>query len=898
MSQSLELELESQLEFEAESFGNARGRRQRMQQRRCRCGHCAACNQHSTQTEVDTEFELESWADSIGSAVRSAAGTVADVVGNTLGGVDGSRIIDLTAKADKSNRKGVRDPKKVYALVLHQMACCANRKDPLKSYLKIGSHFAILRDGKILQLHPISALVWASNGFNSGSVAVEFAGNFPSTRGKWWKGEKYGKNQVTPAQVEAGRYLIAWLHKSMGLTHVLAHRQSSGTRENDPGPDIWYHVGQWAIDKFGLKDGGPGFKIDSGNPIPDEWRRWNKPVSSATPSKELEFKELEFEDEWSNESSAHAEYENINPDFEIDSASNSGEFEWEEERRSTSRPRARGPIRKPNSRPTTRPTRPRLFGGQSQVSTCNCPNVCPTHGTESARWLQSALNRTLNLRLPITGIIDAATRSAVRRFQEQQGLPVDGIAGPDVESALLNFNSSSTSDTANELEFEWEEEVSRSSRDYIIWVQSSLNRLMNAGLVEDGISGSLTRAAVQNFQRRQGLDADGIVGPVTESALIQSGATSPPGYGGTPSTSPPSTTPVAVNTPLPASGTGYYSYTSAEKRYGTAATIGALQAIASAWNQAHPSGPRLGIGNISMRGGGQFPPHSTHREGLNADIRPVRSDRGESPVTYQDSSYSRALTQELVNLIFANPVLGVSSILFNDPSVQRVKAYQGHDNHLHVTFNRPTSSVPASTVPATTPGSSGSLRTLAAQIALQERKRWRDGALKEWDDAARSILVDYWLTGVGMAATDAARFADELYAWSAAFISWVLRKAGAGSQFTYSSYHSNYISAAYKNRLQNSSNPFKAFAKNEVAPQVGDLVCTTYVSNGVQPPSDLAQVRANTSGYHCDIVVASSAGKLTVIGGNLSDSVGLKTVSIDSRGYITDSSYFAVLRTG
>ena len=228
----------------------------------------------------------------VASSLSSAYDRVVDVVG----GASGSRIIDLTTKSDKSNRKGNRDPKSVYALVLHQMACCARRKDPLRSYLKIKSHFAILRDGTILQLHPISALLWASNGFNARSVAVEFAGNFPSTRNQWWQGDKFGRDRPTQAQFDAGRYLIRYLIRTMGLTHVLAHRQSSGTRENDPGPDIWSQVGQWAVDKLGLKDGGPGFKIGSGNPIPDAWRNWKS--ASATPEigqeYEDEFQELEI----------------------------------------------------------------------------------------------------------------------------------------------------------------------------------------------------------------------------------------------------------------------------------------------------------------------------------------------------------------------------------------------------------------------------------------------------------------------------------------------------------------------------------------------------------------------------------------------------------------------------
>ena len=73
------------------------------------------------------------------------------------------------------------------------MACLLQAGDPLKRFLTINAHFAITADGRILQLHPIEQLLWASNGFNGSSVAVEFAGNFPDTKGHWWEGAKYGK---------------------------------------------------------------------------------------------------------------------------------------------------------------------------------------------------------------------------------------------------------------------------------------------------------------------------------------------------------------------------------------------------------------------------------------------------------------------------------------------------------------------------------------------------------------------------------------------------------------------------------------------------------------------------------------------------------------------------------
>lgn len=57
-------------------------------------------------------------------------------------------------------------------------------------------------------------------------------------------------------------------------------------------------------------------------------------------------------------------------------------------------------------------------------------------GSERVRWLQDCLNQALGTQLPVTGTIGPETRSAIRRFQQQQGLRTTGIAGPDTEEAL------------------------------------------------------------------------------------------------------------------------------------------------------------------------------------------------------------------------------------------------------------------------------------------------------------------------------------------------------------------------------------------------------------------------------------------------------------------------------
>jgi N-acetyl-anhydromuramyl-L-alanine amidase AmpD len=158
------------------------------------------------------------------------------------------------------------------AVVLHQMSL--SRGDDPQRYVRVTSHFVSLPDGLVVQLHPLSARLLASNGFNQRSVAIEFAGNLQSTNGKWWRPEKYGRDKLTAAQVESGRKLLRLL-AGQGIRFVFGHRQSSADRGNDPGPEIWPTVAQWAIDQLGVDDGRPDYAIDSGRPIPEEWRTFS-----------------------------------------------------------------------------------------------------------------------------------------------------------------------------------------------------------------------------------------------------------------------------------------------------------------------------------------------------------------------------------------------------------------------------------------------------------------------------------------------------------------------------------------------------------------------------------------------------------------------------------------------
>jgi Uncharacterized protein conserved in bacteria (DUF2272) len=179
-------------------------------------------------------------------------------------------------------------------------------------------------------------------------------------------------------------------------------------------------------------------------------------------------------------------------------------------------------------------------------------------------------------------------------------------------------------------------------------------------------------------------------------------------------------------------------------------------------------------------------------------------------------------------------------------------------------------------------------------LANQELARWGNGAIKETDPGTRRVLQDYWKTGAGVSYG-----ADQLgdpsfqsaHPWSAAFISWVMRTAGAGDAFKYSASHSVYTRAAKDNRIANSANPFKAYRIAELAPQVGDLICKSRAGSG----ATYDNIRPGMT-THCDIVTEVRPRSLLAIGGNVNNSVAQKTVRTDPEGRITEPNYFAVIR--
>jgi peptidoglycan hydrolase-like protein with peptidoglycan-binding domain len=201
--------------------------------------------------------------------------------------------------------------------------------------------------------------------------------------------------------------------------------------------------------------------------------------------------------------------------------------------------------------------------------------------------------------------------------------------------------------------------------------------------------------------------------------------------------------------------------------------------------------------------------------------------------------------------------------------------------------------------PTPTPVSTSQLADNIVRIAKQERERWHNPvAIKEWQPAAKPILTEYYKVGLGWSLPK-----DYVTkAWSAVFISYVMRKAGAGNLFDYFSAHRKYVATAYQNRLSNNTgNPFWAYKPDEVAPQLGDLICNW---RGKFSDTTIENVNDKKERFtHCDIVVDVQPGKLTAIGGNVPSNVDRKTIYTLPDGRIDlnstkrkQSAYIAVVR--
>jgi murein endopeptidase len=155
---------------------------------------------------------------------------------------------------------------------------------------------------------------------------------------------------------------------------------------------------------------------------------------------------------------------------------------------------------------------------------------------------------------------------------------------------------------------------------------------------------------------------------------------------------------------LPAAGTDFITWDPVlhvspnrpTRRWGTDALVALLYEVTRAFRAAHPDVPPILIADLSRPQGGPFGTrygglgHSSHQNGLDADVMYPRRDRAPLPAL-RPSEVDRALAQELVDRFRAAGAVR----LFVGPHLHlhgprpTVMPLIHHDDHVHVRIANP-----------------------------------------------------------------------------------------------------------------------------------------------------------------------------------------------------------------
>lgn len=172
-----------------------------------------------------------------------------------------------------------------------------------------------------------------------------------------------------------------------------------------------------------------------------------------------------------------------------------------------------------------------------------------------------------------------------------------------------------------------------------------------------------------------------------------------------------------VSVPLPKFGVGIQR--SRGKPFSTGyalpETILALQTIGLKWFVKHSDGPDIQVSDISRKCGGRFPPHGSHRFGIDVDIRFIRTDDAMRAVDYRSSKFDRERTQDLIDIIKSNGILKPHKIWIDKRAgIKGINGDNSHRNHMHVRFCLPKRYSLSAMIRATFPGGTkGSYSTCA-----------------------------------------------------------------------------------------------------------------------------------------------------------------------------------------
>jgi hypothetical protein len=164
---------------------------------------------------------------------------------------------------------------------------------------------------------------------------------------------------------------------------------------------------------------------------------------------------------------------------------------------------------------------------------------------------------------------------------------------------------------------------------------------------------------------------------------------------------------------------------------------------------------------------------------------------------------------------------------------------------------------------------------------------------RENQDPLMSRIEQYW-GDLGF------KFESVAVAWSAVFVSWCVKQAGAtAQQFKFSALHAQFVKRAIAN-AQASTGLFHGRRLSDYAPKTGDILQNNRAGNHFD--FDFAATHSNYKSHSAVVIEVGvdNAGKyLRTIGGNEADSVGLKEVRLDAQGRVKNPGglYISVVET-
>ena len=178
-----------------------------------------------------------------------------------------------------------------------------------------------------------------------------------------------------------------------------------------------------------------------------------------------------------------------------------------------------------------------------------------------------------------------------------------------------------------------------------------------------------------------------------------------------------------------------------------------------------------------------------------------------------------------------------------------------------------------------------------ATVAQEQHRRF--GLLRENQEPLATQVRQYW-KDLAMS------FPGVSVAWSAVFVSWCMKQAGATkAQFPFSFRHGDYIHAAIAN-AKAGQGAFLGRRIGQYVPKVGDVL----QNNRGKHKFDFDYAATHTRyESHSAIVVEvgtdNRGGYLWTIGGNEGDSVGIKEVRLTADGQVKNTTglYIAIVET-